>query len=457
MDPVNASIQVLGGAHTVTGSKHLLTLNGLRVLLDCGLFQGIKSLRLKNREPLPVDPKTIDFLLLSHAHLDHCGYIPLLVKEGFKGRIIMTPPTRDLATLILKDCAKIQEEDAANANRHGYSKHSPALPLYTAQDVDKALPMFETVKDEEWMFLNDKVSFRFVQNGHILGSCFIDIKNDSQRIVFSGDIGRSVSDLMKPPKILLEADILIMESTYGDRLHEAMPSSDELAKVVNDTIHQHGVLLIPSFAVGRAQELMLLINELKAALQIPNVPVYLDSPMAADASFILRRYPSWHKLPDASCDSVFKDIHIVREFSETRKVIESKGSKIVIAASGMLSGGRVLEYLKALAGYRENTILLTGYQAAGTRGRALKEGAKEVKMHGRYIPVKASVREIASLSAHADQGEMLTWLKAFEKPPKTILLVHGEAHGLEAFRVKIIDELKCKVLIPEQNQVLELK
>ena len=454
--PASATLQVLGGALTVTGSKHLLNLNGLRVLLDCGLFQGIKSLRLKNREPLPVDPKTIDFLLLSHAHLDHCGYIPLLVKEGFKGRILMSPPTRDLTALILRDCAKIQEEDAANANRHGYSKHSPALPLYTSADVEKVLPFFETVEDEQWMSLNAQVRFRFVQNGHILGSCFIDLKNGDQRIVYSGDIGRSASDLLAPPKQLKEADVLIMESTYGGSLHDTKPALEQLAEVINDTIHRHGVLIIPSFAVGRAQELMLLINELKAKLQIPDVPVYLDSPMAADASDILRRYPHWHKLPDAACKEVFKDIHIVREFSETRKVIEQKGSKIVIAASGMLSGGRVLEYMKHLAGEKNNTILLTGYQAAGTRGRALKEGARELKMHGRYIGIKATVYEIASLSAHADQAEMMAWLKAFDKKPQQIILVHGEPQGMDVFRVKIKDEIKTEVVIPEQSQVVTI-
>ena len=454
--PASATLQVLGGALTVTGSKHLLNLNGLRVLLDCGLFQGIKSLRLKNREPLPVDPKTIDFLLLSHAHLDHCGYIPLLVKEGFKGRILMSPPTRDLTALILRDCAKIQEEDAANANRHGYSKHSPALPLYTSADVEKVLPFFETVEDEQWMSLNAQVRFRFVQNGHILGSCFIDLKNGDQRIVYSGDIGRSASDLLAPPKQLKEADVLIMESTYGGSLHDTKPALEQLAEVINDTIHRHGVLIIPSFAVGRAQELMLLINELKAKLQIPDVPVYLDSPMAADASDILRRYPHWHKLPDAACKEVFKDIHIVREFSETRKVIEQKGSKIVIAASGMLSGGRVLEYMKHLAGEKKNTILLTGYQAAGTRGRALKEGARELKMHGRYIGIKATVYEIASLSAHADQAEMMAWLKAFDKKPQQIILVHGEPQGMDVFRVKIKDEIKTEVVIPEQSQVVTI-
>lgn len=452
----NVSIQFLGAAGTVTGSKHLLRTPEKNIMVDCGLFQGIKSLRIRNRDPLPLPIADIDLLILTHAHLDHCGYIPLFVKSGYKGRILMTPPTRDLVEIILRDSARIQEEDAAHANKYGYAKHNPDLPLYTEEDVEQALKLFEVYNDNEWITISANNRFRFIKNGHILGSCFVEIQSFGKIIIFSGDIGTKASHLLDGPPPLEKADYLIMESTYGDRLHRHDTTLDDLTQIIKDTIKRKGNLLIPSFAVGRAQEIMYLINHLKGERKIPDVPVFMDSPMGADATYIFKKYPAWHKLSAKECSEAFGDIKFVTNPKETQKIIRQRGSKIVIAASGMLTGGRVLEYLQNYVESDRNTILLVGYQAEGTRGRALKEGANEIKMHGRFYKVYAQTKEITSLSAHADQKEMIEWLKGFKTKPQKIFLVHGEHNSQDIFRVKITDELHIEVVIPEQNDQVKL-
>ncbi|SRR6266496_3880714 len=445
-------LQSLGAAQTVTGSKHLLRTPELNILIDCGLFQGLKELREKNWEAFPVDPASIDVMILTHAHLDHCGYIPLLVRKGFSGKIYMTLPTKELAELILLDSAKIQEEDAEKANAMGYSKHHPAKPLYTTEDAEFSFNQFVTIEHSIETTLSPGISFQFRKNGHILGSACVELSCYGKKIIFSGDIGRYNSDFLLPPSSLDGADFVIMESTYGDRLHDQTNPSDQLAEIINSTIAQHGNVLIPSFAVGRAQEIMHLINELKNSAKIPpHLPVYLGSPMAASATDILCRYPKWHKLPKDKCMSVCKDVIINRDFHNTKNIINNRESKIVIAASGMLTGGRVLEYLKNYLGDKRNTILLAGYQAEGTRGRALQNGAHEIKMHGRFYPVKANVAEIPGLSAHADQSELIQWLKNFKHLPEKIFLVHGEPSALDALRVKIQDELNIPVEVQKQN------
>jgi metallo-beta-lactamase family protein len=449
-------LQSLGAAETVTGSKHLLRTPELNILVDCGLFQGIKSLRMKNREELPVHPGDIDMLLLTHAHLDHCGYIPLFVKKGFKGKIYMTPPTRDLAEIILYDSAKIQEEDAERANREGYSKHKPALPLYKTEDVDFAIQHFEVVEHSSVIQLSPHVNFQFRKNGHILGSACIQLTCYDKTIVFSGDIGRYQSNFLLPPSNINKADYVIMESTYGDRLHKGDPA-EQLATIINEAADHHGTILIPSFAVGRAQEIMHILNKLKKENKIPHwLPVFLDSPMAADATDILCRYPKWHKLKLEECMSVCKDVVINRDWNNTQNIIAKHGSKIVISASGMLTGGRVLEYMKHIVPHENNTVVLIGYQAEGTRGRALQNKAHEVKIHGKYYPVKARVVEISGLSAHADQSELIEWLKSFQQLPLKIFLVHGEPSAQEALRVKIQDEITIPVHILQQNQAITL-
>lgn len=457
MKSPNISIQFLGAAGTVTGSKHLLKTPELNVLVDCGLFQGIKSLRLKNREKLPVDEKTIDILLITHAHLDHCGYIPVLVKNGFKGKILMSPPTRELVEIILMDSAKIQEEDAKKANEEGYTIHAPAQPLYTVKDVEQCLKQFEIRHDLAWVKLSENISFRYIKNGHILGSCFIEFDCYGEKIVFSGDIGRYNNDLLADPSVIEEADYLVMESTYGDRLHPKALAIDELETAILQTMEKGGNLLIPSFAVERAQEIMFLINKLKEENRIPDsIPVYMDSPMGANATDTFLNHPNWHKLPTSEIHLLYKHISIIRDFSDSLKVMKDHRSKIVIAASGMLTGGRVLSYLKEYGQEPKNTILLVGYQGEGTRGRALKEGIREVKLHGKYYQISCEVATIETMSGHADQGEMLRWLKNFKKKPNKIFLVHGEPQAQNIFRVKIKDELKTEVVIPELYQEIDL-
>lgn len=444
----NVILQSAGAAQTVTGSKHLLRTPELTVMVDCGLFQGLKELRLKNWDKLPFNPAEVDVLILTHAHLDHCGYIPLFVKSGFKGKILMTPPTKELTEIILRDSAKIQEEDADRANRGKYSKHEPALPLYTLEDAEKSFSHFQTVEHSLPITLSPNISFQFRKNGHILGSCFIDMDCFGKKIIFSGDIGRYQSEFLLPPSSLENADYVIMESTYGDRLHGDADPKEQLATLIWDTYRQHGNVLIPSFAVGRAQELMHLINELKRENKIPfNMPVYLDSPMAANATDILCRYPKWHKLKHDQCMSVCKDVTINREFSGTREIINERHSKIVISASGMLTGGRVLEYMKHYAPNKKNLILLIGYQAEGTRGRKLKNGEHSVKIYGKQVQVNARVEEISGLSAHADQKEMLTWLSSFKRKPVKIFLVHGEPESQKIFQKKIKEALKIETEI----------
>ncbi|MDR6782787.1 metallo-beta-lactamase family protein [Pedobacter africanus] len=447
-------LQSLGAAGTVTGSKHLLKTPELNILIDCGLFQGIKSLREQNWQPLHIAASEIDVIILTHAHLDHCGYIPLLVKNGFKGNIYMSEPTYELTQLILLDSAKLQEEDAERANKHHYTRHHPAKPLYTVEDARFSFKHFKVINCDVYVSLSDHIHFRFKTCGHILGACSIELTCFEKVIVFSGDIGRDNSPLLPPPDFFTAADYIVMESTYGDRLHDDTDPYDELADVINKTIDQHGNILIPSFAVGRAQELIYMINTLQIQKRIPSdLPVVLDSPMAATATSILIRYADeFTTVSKAEYLQVSNHITINREFADTISTIDNKRSKIIIAASGMLSGGRVLEYLKHYIGDGRNTILIIGFQAEGTRGRALLNHSHELKIHGRYFEVRANVKEIQGLSAHADQAELLRWIGKFEKQPKQIMLVHGEPCAQEALRVKIQTELHLPVKIMKQAE-----
>ena len=450
-----ASIQFLGAAGTVTGSKYLFINGEHNILVDCGLFQGIKNLREKNREKLPINVQSIHSVVITHAHLDHCGYIPVLVKQGYTGKFLMTPPTRDLVELILLDSAKIQEEEAKHANEEGYSKHSPALPLYTIVEVEQCLERFETHFDEEWVHLSQNVAFQFIKNGHILGSCSIEIKSFDKKIVFSGDIGRANDALLPPPTPMKGGDIVVMESTYGDRLHPNEDALDLLEEVILTTYKRGGNLIIPSFAVGRAQEIMFLINELKQQKRISDIPVYLDSPMGTSATEIFLKYSHWHKLAPKQAYQIDRHVTFVKDMKDTFKVINNEKHKIIIAASGMITGGRVLSYIKELGWNPLNTILLVGYQGEGTRGRSLKEGARELKIRGKYIQIGAEVRTIDCLSAHADQAGMIEWLKGMNQLPEQLFLVHGEPSAQNSFRVKIQDELGLNVVIPSLYEEIQ--
>ncbi|HTK19472.1 MAG TPA: MBL fold metallo-hydrolase [Mucilaginibacter sp.] len=445
-------LRSLGAAGTVTGSKHLLIAPAMTVMVDCGLFQGIKALRERNWDKPPVDPANVGAMVLTHAHLDHCGYIPLFVKNGYNGPIYMSGPTRDLTEIVLRDCAKLQEEDAARANRHGFSKHHPAQPLYTVKDVEKALPLFKVCAIKTSIKLHQQLSFSLYPAGHIPGACSVKFDCYGKKILFSGDIGREHSELLPPPEPLQDADFVLMETTYGDRLHSASDTGQEMALVINDTLFHKGNILIPCFAVGRAQEVMHLIHRLKQQNAIPKViPVYLDSPMAASAGKVLLHHPQWFSIDEKECARMFSEVTINEDYEQTKKIIRRRGSKIILAASGMLTGGRVLEYLKHYLTDNRNMILLIGFQAEGTRGRALQNKAGELKIHGNYYPVKAVVKEIEGLSAHADQRELLNWLRQFAGSHPRVFLVHGEPGAQDTFRVKVKDELGLDTLIMQPD------
>ncbi|EJL70595.1 MBL fold metallo-hydrolase RNA specificity domain-containing protein [Chryseobacterium populi] len=447
-------LKSLGGAETVTGSKHLLKTSELTILVDCGLFQGIKSLREQNWESLNVDVAEIDIVILTHAHLDHCGYIPLLVKNGFKGKIYMTEPTKELAKLILLDSAKLQEEDAEKANFHHYTKHNPAKPLYTINDAERSFKQFFTVSENTAIKLSDHIQCRFKPCGHIIGACSVEIKCFEKTIIFSGDIGRTHSTILPPPDFFTEADFIVMESTYGDRLHDNTNLYDKLEHWINLTVKNHGNIIIPSFAVGRAQELIYILYQLKEQNRIPyNLPVIMDSPMAASATDIMVEYAEHIIVNKEKWLEIIEQVNINKEYTNTEEIVHNKQSKIIIAGSGMMTGGRVLEYLKHDIGNSRNTVLIVGFQAEGTRGRALLNESHELKIHGKYYPANANVVELTGLSAHADQSELMEWIRKFKNSPQQIMLVHGEPSAQEALRVKIQTELQIpvKILIKDKE------
>jgi metallo-beta-lactamase family protein len=455
----NATINIhfLGAAGTVTGSKYLIELPQTRILVDCGLFQGIKRLRELNWSQLPVEASDIDVVLLTHGHLDHTGYLPRLFNMGFKGAVWGTPPTLDIAEIILRDSAKLQEEDAKRANEEGFSKNSPAKPLYSTEDVEYSLSFFKPKEDGQWHTLSDSVAVRFRLSGHILGASFIELKINEKLVVFSGDIGRPNDPLLYDPEKPDGADILFLESTYGDRLHSEEDMMEKLAKIVNETIDRDGNLIIPSFAVERAQLLMYMLWKLKSDKKIPaGVPVILDSPMGARALSVFRAYPDWHKLTDSDLDKIIQNTRIVQSFKETWEIIDSPAPKIVIAGSGMVTGGRVLTYLQQYINRPETTVLLAGFQAEGTRGRQLLSGTDEIKFYGKYHPVKARIEILDGLSAHADKNELLQWVSNIKLPPKKVYLVHGEPQALDMMRVKLKDTYSWSAEIPTLFQIVTI-
>jgi len=452
----------LGATGTVTGSKYLLDCEinngGLkRILIDCGLFQGLKQLRLRNWAKLPINPAKVDAVILTHAHIDHSGYLPLFVKNGFSGKVYCTEATRDLCEVLLLDSAHLQEEEAKYANKGGFSKHNPALPLYTQEDAQNALALLTPVNYEQDVDLGDGLTVRLSPSGHILGSAFVRIHNKKTSILFSGDIGRPNDILMKAPVRIKQADYLVLESTYGNRLHEHIDPKIKLAKIINETAKRKGVVLIPVFAVGRAQELLYYIHLLKSSGAIANnIPVYLNSPMAVDATAIFNHYRGEHRLSLEQSHALCHTAHMVNSIEESKQLNETKGPMIILSASGMATGGRVVHHLKAFVPDAKNTILFVGFQAAGTRGAAMLAGVESIKIHGEYLPIRADVEYLPNLSAHADYAEMITWLGGFEVPPKKTFITHGEPVAADAMRLHIEEELHWQVVVPDYLETVEL-
>ena len=450
------SIQFLGAAGTVTGSKHLISYKGFNILIDCGLFQGLKNLREQNWMDLPFPASKIDHVILTHGHLDHIGYLPRLVNQGFKGSIFCTYPTEDLAELILTDSAKIQEEDAEHANKMGYSKHKPAIPLYNLKDVERTLPLLEAEALNQFITLTKDIRFQFRKNAHIPGASFIEMDIDDKRFVFSGDLGRPNDPMLLPPDKPGKADYILVESTYGDRLHPAESTEEVLLKIITKSIGNNGPLIVPSFTVDRAQDFMYVIWKLKQENKIPDIPVYLDSPMGTDVSKLFLKYPDWLKLEPDVFKEVFKSTRMVHSVEETRHLAKNDHTKIIIAGSGMMNGGRVLHYLESHLNNPKATIVIPGYQAAGTRGRMISEGTTEIKLHGHYFKVKATVEHIHTMSSHADQSEILDWLSGIKNVPTKVFIVHGEPHAAQVLRVKIKDQFGWNCIVPQLNDKVEL-
>lgn len=467
------TLTFLGAARTVTGSKHLLEENGHRMLVDCGLFQGLKELRERNWQPLPIPASSIETVVLTHAHLDHCGYLPRLVAGGFAGRIFCTPATAELARIVLADAAKLQEEDAERANRRGYTRHHPALPLFTVKDAERAMARLQPLGYERPVTVVPGVSVEFLNAGHLLGSAFVRARLESsgQTVLFGGDLGRYGRPVLPDPLSVSEADIMLVESTYGDRAHDPDDGGSVLAEVVNSTVKAGGKVLIPAFALGRVEELLYWIDYLEEQKKIPELPVYVDSPMA---SAVLATYRSrQHELdPEIAtmaandnggrraaerrlCAFCTRRLKVIESIAESRAVQESDEPSIVISSSGMATGGRVLHHLERVLPNPRNTVLFAGYQAAGTRGRLLKDGAKHVRMHGQEIPVQARIAALDSMSAHADANEIMRWLRGFTRPPKTLCLVHGEPIPMDALKARVERELGWTVITPTQGSHLQ--
>ncbi len=449
------TIQFLGAAETVTGSKYYIKTPTKNILVDCGLFQGLLEFQQRNRESLPVAVGDIDIILLTHGHLDHTGYLPKLVKDGFAGQIWGTAPTLQITKIILEDSARIQEEDAARANAKGFSKHNPAVALYDTGDVEKTMPLCYPQPPDVWLDIDKDIHCRFRYNGHIIGATFIELKVGDKVIVFSGDIGRTNDLLMYEPKQPEQADVVLMESTYGDTIHPD-DSATELIRIIKECVAKNGTLIIPSFAVERTQLLMYLLWKLRTAGDIPDVPVYMDSPMGSSVLDVFERNLSWHKLSADDCVNMCKDIKLIQTVQETYKLSQADFSKIIIAGSGMATGGRVLTYMLQYLPNPSATMLLAGYQAEGTRGRDLLDGAKEIKIYGKFFPVRATVESITGLSAHADQGELIAWLSALKTKPANIFLIHGETDALQAIQAKIKEVYNWDATIPKLNEVFTI-
>lgn len=454
---VELSLRSLGAAGTVTGSKHLLEAGGKRILVDCGLFQGVKNLRELNWEPLAVDPSSIDAVIVTHAHLDHTGYLPRLVRDGFSGPILSTPATAAVAEIILRDSAYLQERDAAFLNKHKATKHHPALPLYDSEDARRAMELFDTHPfGSEFTAPGDGPAVTFRRAGHILGAATVEVRWHGRSIVFTGDLGRYDDPIMVDPDPVTAADYLVMESTYGDRLHDRADPADALADVIDATVARGGTVVIPAFAVGRAQTLLYYLWQLRCAGRLPDIPVYLDSPMAINASDLLGTYRDDHRLRPQVYEAMCAMVTYTREPEQSMQISASRAPKIVISASGMATGGRILHHLKAFAPDPRNTIMVTGYQVPGTRGAAIAAGQRYVRIYGEWVPIKAQVANLAMLSAHADADELIRWASGFTTPPREVFVVHGEPQPADTMRTRLDREFGWQATVPRPNQLFSL-
>lgn len=446
----------LGATRTVTGSKTLVTAGRSKLLVDCGLFQGQRELKERNWAQLPVDPTSIDAVVLTHAHLDHSGYLPVLVRKGFRGPVWCTPATRDLCEILLLDSGHLLERDAEFANRHGYSRHKPALPLYTVEEARAALRYLRTVPFGPSFQPIDDVTAMFLPAGHILGATMVRLDDGAVSVLFSGDLGRPHDPVMLEPARRPASDFVVVESTYGDRRHDTTDVEQRLAEIVSSTAARGGTVIIPAFAVGRAQSLLYHLDRLKRRGALPPIPIYLDSPMAIDASDILCRHVGDHRLGDGECRRMCSVAHYVQSVEESKSLDRQTMPMVIVSASGMATGGRVLHHLKAMAPDPRNTILLTGFQAAGTRGAQLHAGARELTIHGQLVPVRAAVESLDMLSAHADADEILRWLASGPQAPQRTFVIHGEDHAADTLCRRVASELGWQAEVPVYGEAADL-
>jgi len=460
---MKVSIQFLGAVGTVTGSKYLLTVGRQKILIDCGLFQGLKELRLRNWQPLPLNVSEIDTVLITHAHIDHIGYLPRLYRDGFRGQIICTQATQDLMRIMLLDSAHLQEEDAAFAARKGYAKHPQPEPLYDTKDVDALLPQVRGYAYDTTVEVWPGVEIIFRYAGHILGAASIEMflksSTPTRKIVFSGDLGRYDNPILHDPAVISDADVLLIESTYGDKDNPVDAPDDRLEQIINETVARNGCVVIPAFAVGRSQAIVHYLQKLERAGRIPALPVYLDSPMAITVSNLYARHLASHKLPlDHSDNDIFflRELHYIEKAAQSKHLNDIQSRAIIISASGMCEGGRIVHHLYNRLPRPNDTLLLVGYQAAGTRGRRILNGEPEIRMFGENIPVRCRVEYINGLSGHADRAELLRWLSSFSKVPEQVFLVHGEPETAQAFAKTLKNKLDWHPVIPEYLEIFTL-
>jgi len=448
-------ITFIGAVGTVTGSKTLIEADGTRVLVDCGMFQGVKTLRLRNWRRWPFEPNRLDAVVLTHAHIDHTGLLPRLVADHYNGPIHCTPPTESLCEILLPDGGRIQEEDARYLNKKGLSKHKPALPLYTEADARQVLKRLKPHPFDQELRIG-AFRIRFKRAGHILGAATLMLETPEGTLCISGDLGHPDTPLMTPPEDFEGADWLVLESTYGDRLHPDLDPIDELEPIVRRAVERSGVLVIPGFAVDRAQTHLDCLHAIFQRDESLRVPVYLDSPMATDVTELYEKNPEYHRLNADEIARVCRVARIVNTVRDSQELNDLDGPMIIVSASGMVEGGRVVHHIKAHGSDSRNMICLSGYQAPGTRGADLAAGAKAIKIHGSYVPIHAEVAQLRTLSAHADQTDLLEWASGAARPPRTVFVVHGEPVAADVLRRGLAERLGCPVTVPEYRETVEL-